>query len=115
MRKENVERVVCQYKIETQFKKKSIRLSWRIEKLTWLNSSHDSAVEACWEDIRKEREVADLFHRMGLVRKLQEIEVGVRNHHILCLASNPAAHINVAVGSARSRWIHLHTHASMSS
>ena len=59
------------------------------------------AVEAGREDVRQHRQVEDLLHRLVLVGELQEVPVGVRDHHVLGLAADPAAHVDVAVRRAR--------------
>jgi hypothetical protein len=57
-------------------------------------------VEAGREDVREHRQVADLLHGLLLVGELEQVEVGIGNHHVLGLAADPAAHIDVAVGGA---------------
>jgi hypothetical protein len=56
------------------------------------------AVEARREDVRQHRQVEDLLHRRVLVGELQEVPVGIRDHHVLRLATDPAAHVHVPVG-----------------
>jgi glycerol kinase len=60
------------------------------------------AVEARREDVREHGEVEDLLHRPVLVRELQEVPVGVWDQHVLGLAADPSAHVDVPVGRARS-------------
>ena len=71
------------------------------------------AVEAGRQDIGQAGQVADLGHRLRLVRKAQQVEVRVRHHHVLGLAADPAAHVDVAVGAAGARGIHRQAHAGV--
>ena len=59
-----------------------------------------AAVVAGREDVRQHRQVEDLLHRLVLVGELQEVPVGVRDQHVLGLAADPAAHVDVAVRRA---------------
>ena len=54
------------------------------------------------EDVREHRQVEDLLHRRVTVGELQQVPVGVRCHHVLRLASDPPAHVDVAVRGARA-------------
>jgi hypothetical protein len=42
------------------------------------------------------------LHRLVLVGELQEVPIGVRDHDVLGLAADPAAHVHIPVGGARS-------------
>ena len=58
------------------------------------------AVIAGREDVRQHRQVEDLLHRLFLVGERQQIPIGVRHEHVLRLAADPSAHIDVSVGRA---------------
>src|SRR5581483_9308114 len=45
-------------------------------------------------------EILDLRHGLIPIRELQRVEIGVRHHHVLGLAADPTAHVDVAVGCA---------------
>ena len=47
------------------------------------------------KDVREHGQVPDLFHRLIPIGKPEQVEVGVRGHHVFCLTANPAAHIDV--------------------
>ena len=66
-----------------------------------------SAVIPGRENVGQQRQVLDLGHRLGFVRKLQQVEIGIGNHHVFRLAADPAAHIDVAVSRAGPRRIHV--------
>ena len=56
-----------------------------------------AAVVAGREDVGQHGQVEDLLHRLVLVREAQQVPVRVRHHHVLRLAADPAAHVDVAV------------------
>src|SRR5215208_2365669 len=58
------------------------------------------AVVAGREDVRQHGQVADLLHRLVLVGELEQVPVGVGDGHVLGLAAQPAAHVDIAVGGA---------------
>src|SRR5206468_10688385 len=60
------------------------------------------AVEPGREDVRQHGQVEDLLHRLVLVGELEQVPVGVRHEHVLGLAADPAAHVDVAVRRARA-------------
>jgi len=68
-------------------------------------------VVAGGQDVGEAGQVADLFHRLRLVRELQQVEVGIGHHHILGLAADPAAHVHIAVGAAGARRVDAETDA----
>src|SRR4051794_7471644 len=56
------------------------------------------------KDVRKQCQIPDLCHRLIFVGEFEEVEIGVRDHDILRLPSDPAAHIYVAIrGSGAGR------------
>ena len=61
------------------------------------------AVIAGRENVREQRQVLDLRHRLGFVGELQQVEIGVGNHHVLGLPANPSAHVHIAVSGAGPR------------
>ena len=63
------------------------------------------------ENVRQAGQVADLLHGLCLVRKLQQIEIGVRHHDIFGLASNPSPHVDIAIRGARPCGIHTQTYS----
>ena len=81
----------------------------------WANVGLDGAVEAGWEDVRQGGQAGNLFHGLVFVRELQQVEVGIRHHDILGLSADPATHIDVTVGGARTSWVDVEADASVSS
>ena len=64
------------------------------------HAGRDGAVEAGGEDVGEHRQVQDLLQRLVAVGELQQVPVRVRHQHVLGLAADPAAHVDVAVGAA---------------
>src|SRR4029453_9512578 len=56
------------------------------------------AVVAGREDVRQHGQVPDLGHGLVLVGELEQVPVGVGDGHVLGLAAQPAAHVDIAVG-----------------
>src|SRR6267378_4242818 len=52
------------------------------------------------ENVRETGQISNLFHSLRFVWQLQEIEVGIRNHHKFGLTADPSSHVDVAVGTA---------------
>src|SRR5581483_10977922 len=73
----------------------------------------DGAMVAGGEDIGKQGQVANLRHRLVFVRELQQVEIGVWNHDVFGLPADPSAHVDVAVGGARPRGIHVQADAGL--
>jgi hypothetical protein len=48
---------------------------------------------------------------MSFVRKLDQIEVGIRNQDIFGLPSDPTTHINVSVGPSGTARVHIQANA----
>ena len=71
-----------------------------------LHARGHAAVVAGREDVRQHRQVEDLLHRLRLVGELEAVEVRVRDHHVLGLAADPAAHVDVAVRRAGPLGVH---------
>src|SRR5207244_6533571 len=65
-------------------------------------------------DIGKQRQVADLFHSASFFRQPQQVEISVRDHDVIRLPADPAAHIDVAVSRARPSRIYMQTNAGFS-
>src|SRR5882762_7804989 len=65
-------------------------------------------------DVRKQRQIADLFHSASLFRQPQQVEISVRDHDVLGLPAHPAAHIDIAVSRARPSRIYMQTNAGFS-
>ena len=65
------------------------------------------------QDVGQAGQVADFFHGAVAVREFQQVEVGVRHHHKLGLAANPAAHVDIAVGTASAGGIDAQAHAGV--
>jgi hypothetical protein len=55
-------------------------------------------VEPGREDVRQTGEVLDLGQGLVSVREAQEVEVGVGDHDVLSLPSDPPSHVDIAVG-----------------
>ncbi len=66
------------------------------------DSGGDAAVEAGGEDVGEHGQVEDFLHRLIPVGECEQVPVRVRDHDVLCLAADPAAHVDVAVGRSRS-------------
>ena len=64
------------------------------------HAGRDRAVVAGREDVGEQRQVLDLGHGLVAVGELQQVEVGVGDHHVLGLSADPSAHVHVAVGGA---------------
>ena len=73
----------------------------------------DRAVIAGREDVGEQREVLDLRHRAIFVREFEQVEIGVGHHDVLRLAADPAAHIDIAVGRARTCRIDVQADAGL--
>src|SRR5205085_726780 len=58
-------------------------------------------------------QVTNLRHRLVFVGELEHIEVGVRHHDVLCLAADPAAHVDIAVGTAGTGRVHVEADAGL--
>ncbi len=71
------------------------------------------AVIAGREDVRQHRQVEDLLHRLVLVGERQQVPVGVRNQHVLGLAADPSAHVDVAVRRAGAVGVDVQAHAGV--
>lgn len=54
-----------------------------------------------------------LLHSLLAIREFQKVEIGVRNHDVFRLASNPSAHIYIAVRSSRACWVYVQTYSSL--
>ena len=60
----------------------------------------EGAVVAGREDVRQHGQVTDLGHGLVPVGELEQVPVGVGHGHVLGLAAQPAAHVDIAVGGA---------------
>ena len=69
-------------------------------------------MKARWKDVRQQRQVFDLGHRPVAIGEFQQIEIGIRDHHILGLAANPTSHNHVSVSRTRSCGIDVQADAS---
>ena len=65
------------------------------------------------QNIRQAGEIPDFFECLVLVGKAQQIEVSVRHHDVFSLATDPAAHVYIAIGAASARWIHVQAYAGV--
>src|SRR5208282_6602093 len=70
-------------------------------------------VEAGGENVGEHGEVLDLRHRLGLVGERNEVEVGVGDHDVLGLATNPTTHVDVAVGSTGAARVDVETDSGL--
>ena len=77
------------------------------------DASGDRTVVSRRKNIGKQREVANLLHCFVFVGKLKQVEVRIRAHNVLGLSADPAAHIDVAVGSAGPRGIYVQADACL--
>jgi hypothetical protein len=57
-------------------------------------------VEAGRQNVGQHRQIEDLGLGLVLVGKAEQVEVGIGDHDVLCLAANPATEIDIAVGAA---------------
>ena len=64
------------------------------------------------ENVGQQRQVFDLRHCLFLVRKLHQVEIGIRNKDVLRLSADPAAHVHIAIGCAGTRRVHRQTDTS---
>jgi len=60
----------------------------------------DGSVESRRQNIGKAGQITDLFYRLRLVRKLQQVEIGVGHHHVVGLPADPSAHIDISIGAS---------------
>jgi len=73
----------------------------------------DGTVKASGEDVGEHGEVFDLRHSLLLVGEFNEIEVGVGDEDVLGLATDPAAHVDVPVGSASAAGVDVEADAGL--
>src|ERR1700733_6573533 len=71
------------------------------------NACGDGSVKARGEDVGEHGEVFDLRHGLCSVGESDEVEGGVGDHDEFCLTADPAAHIDVAVGSAGAAGVNV--------
>src|SRR3981081_2796345 len=55
------------------------------------------AVVTGGENVGEAGQISNLFHGLSFVRQLQEIEVGIRNHHVFGLTADPSSHVDISV------------------
>src|SRR3984957_16788384 len=60
----------------------------------------DGAMESGRQNIGQAGQIADLFHRLRLVGKLEQVEIGVRHHHVVGLPADPSTHVDISIGAA---------------
>ena len=81
-----------------------------VNRRTWLHARIQGAVEPGRQDVSQHRQISDLRHCLGLVREFEQVEVGIGGVDVAGLAADPAAHVNIAVGTSRAtgidRWAH---------
>lgn len=73
----------------------------------------DGAMEAGGEDVAKQGEIADLGEGLITIGELEEVEVGVGDHDVFGLATDPATHVDVAVGGAGAGGIDIEADARL--
>jgi hypothetical protein len=61
------------------------------------------------QDVRQARQVSNLLHGLSFVGEFEQIEIGVRHHHKLCLAADPSTHVHISVSGAWPRGIDIRT------
>src|SRR5215218_6974415 len=71
------------------------------------------AVVAGREDFRQHGQVLDLGHGLVAVGELEQVPVGVGDGHVLGLAAQPAAHVDIAVGGPGPCRVDVLTHAGV--
>jgi hypothetical protein len=57
-------------------------------------------MESRRQNIGKAGQITDLFHRLRLVGKLQQVEIGAGHHHVVGLPADPSAHIDISIGAS---------------
>jgi len=67
----------------------------------------DASVIAGRQNIAKAGQVPDFSERLISVRKLEQVPIGIRHHHIFGLSPNPTAKIDVAIRATRSTRVHI--------
>src|SRR5271156_1669131 len=65
------------------------------------------------QNVREHGEIFDLRHGLVFVWKLDQVEVCIRNKHILRLPSDPTTHIYIAIGSAGTARIYVEADAGL--
>ena len=63
------------------------------------NTGADRSMETGRKYVGQAREILDLGHGLVFVREPQDVEIGVRDHHVLGLAADPTTHVDITVGS----------------
>ena len=77
------------------------------------DSGRNGSVIAGRKDVRKQCQVPNLFHGLVPVGKFQEVEISVGDHHVFCLATDPAPHVDIAVGGAGPGRVDFHADACL--
>src|SRR5258708_29036403 len=62
-------------------------------------------MEAGGENVGEQREIPDLRHGLFFIGKLEEVEIGIGNHNVFGLSTDPAPHIDIAIRRTRPRGI----------
>src|ERR1700730_8519859 len=63
------------------------------------------------QNVRKHGEVADLIHGLVLIRESEQVEIGEGHQDVVRLATDPTAHVDVAVRTTRLSLIYIETNA----
>src|ERR1700740_1309715 len=77
------------------------------------HTGRNGAMVSSRENVRKTGQVPNLSHGLGFIRKLKQIEVGVRNHHKLSLSADPSSHVDVTVCTTGARRVHIETNSRL--
>ena len=65
------------------------------------------------QNITQHCQIADLCHCAIFIGKFKQIEVGIRHHDITGLTTDPAPHVDIAIGTAGALVIDVQTNAGM--
>jgi hypothetical protein len=77
------------------------------------NACHDRTMKSGREDIRQHGQILDLRHCLVFIRELDQIEIGVRDQHVLRLSTDPPSHIDIPIRPARATRIDVQAYASL--
>eukprot|EP00035_Acanthoeca_spectabilis_P020125 m.431269 g.431269 ORF g.431269 m.431269 type:complete len:417 (-) comp17276_c0_seq1:1024-2274(-) len=78
-----------------------------VHRFARLDAGLDTTVVSSREDIREQSQGLDLLHRLVAVWEFEEVPVRVRHHDILSLATDPTAHVDVAVCGTGARRVDI--------
>jgi hypothetical protein len=73
------------------------------------HSSSVGTVIPSGEDVGQQSQISYLGHRLLFIRELEQIEIGVGDHDIVGLSTDPAPHVHVSVSATGATWVDVQT------